>query len=77
MTYKMDVCNLGPSSDAFGNFTDHVRDVFQSSERYRNKTLQDALDDELNAVGAKNIRMSVYIEFETEEDATMFKLKWL
>lgn len=76
MAYRIDVC-CAANTDAFQNFVDHVRKTFQDSDKYRNKGLMDALNDELSAVGAKNIMATVYIEFEAEEDATMFKLMWL
>jgi hypothetical protein len=76
MTYRIDVCSGGSGTDAFQNFIDHTIKIFQSSERYRNKSLMDVMGDELKSAGAKNISESVYIEFEIE-DATIFKLKWL
>jgi hypothetical protein len=39
-------------------------------------TTSDDIDDILRPWGAKNIKNSVFIEFETKEQAFIFKLRW-
>jgi hypothetical protein len=59
------------------HFLHHVTVIYTADERYRNKTIDYALTDELGKHGVINILGTVYIEFDTEEDAVAFKLKWL
>lgn len=60
---------------AWGNFVDHILKIY-TSDKYRNKTLDDAIRDELGVYSGINITGTPYIEFITEEDATVFKLRW-
>lgn len=71
MTYRMTVLN----TTWWHGFSNHVTAVYQS-DNYRNKSIDYAINDELGKYGAINIIGTQYIEFETEEDAVIFKLKW-
>jgi hypothetical protein len=71
MTYRMYVFNTA----WWCRFSNHVTEVYKS-DIYRNKTIEYAIDDELGKYGAVNILSTPFIEFETEEDAIIFKLKW-
>ena len=66
--YKLDVTiNDGTSWD---NFINHI------SEKYSSWPSSIDIDTELKAYHAKNVFGTTFIEFETEEDATAFILKW-
>ena len=57
------------------NFVNHILEIY-NSDRYRNRTLEDVIKDELNGFSGMNITGTPYIEFITEEDAIIFKLRW-
>ena len=71
MTYRM----LADNTLWWNRFSNHVTEVYKS-DGYRNKSIDYAIDDELGKHGAINILGTQFIEFETEEDAVIFKLKW-
>ena len=57
------------------NFVNYILEIY-SSDRYRNKTLDDVIKDELAGYSGINITGTPYIEFMSEEDAVVFRLKW-
>ena len=71
MVYRM----LVENTLWWNRFSNHVTEVYKS-DYYRNKSIDYAIDDELGRYGAINVLNAPYIEFEAEEDAVVFKLKW-
>jgi hypothetical protein len=72
MVYRMYVDN----KPGWNHFCNHVIEVYKS-DRYRNKSIDYAMNDELGKHGAINVIGTKYIEFETEEDAVIFRLRWI
>ena len=73
--YKLEVISLLPdfsNTRAWDNFCDHLRIV----AREGSVSTSDILDDELGKFGATNEFGTSFIIFETEEDATVFVLRW-
>ena len=71
MTYRM----LVENTPWWNRFSNHVTEVYKS-DYYRNKSIDYTINDELGKYGAINVLNAPYIEFEAEEDAVVFKLKW-
>lgn len=63
------------NTKAWNNFIIHIMEIYKN-DKYRNKTIEHAINDELGTCSGINITGTPYIEFITEEDAIIFKLKW-
>ena len=59
------------SKSCWHNYIKHIRNITAEGE-----LLSEVLFIELDKIGAKKSLFQGYIEFETEEDATAFVLKW-
>ncbi len=73
MGYKLSIErheNNGINADAFGNFIMHYIDLWEP-EGFDGK-----FDNVLKTYGAKNILGEPAIEFETEQQALFFILRW-
>lgn len=72
MSFLLDVLADGPANVAWDNFCDFCENKYDFQEEdYGSK-----FDQELAVYGGKNVVNTIYAEFETEQQATFWLLKW-
>ena len=67
--------NVWRHKAAWDHFSIHVVEEYKK-DRYRNMTIEDVIEIELKIFNGKNVIHTAFIEFDKEEDALAFVLKF-
>ena len=72
MKYRLDVLDNSSANSAWDNFCDYV----ESKYDYESDDYGEKFDQELAVYGGENIVDTVFAEFDSEQQAMFWLLKW-